>query len=320
MPLTHFPHGLETPFVVTNGSSMFNVLNYNADRTGLTDSTAAIQAAIDDAATVTALDSGVPAYTWITELEGAIVYLPRGWYRIDSKLTLPDRVSLIGEGYSSTGIVAGPSFTDTSMIDAGAVTAIFDSRIQFLRIHANNEASITRVINVDSWQEQCGLSYVSIDGYQSGAIGLYVADTSAGAAGWGIDHINFGGFSGNTAAIHIEDTVNGAFMFSASDVTINPSGIATYGIFQGEGRGNYTNIHIETCTHGLYFEGGTGLLNNITGNGTTVNLVTLDAGYASRMRAFMLEPNGATGNTWYDLTATDLDYTGFKAFVAFGAD
>ena len=98
MPLSHFPNGIETPFISSNGSSVFNVLNYGADRAGLKDSTAALQATIDAAATATALDSTVPAYTWITELEGAIVYLPRGWYRIDSKLTLPDRVSLVGEG------------------------------------------------------------------------------------------------------------------------------------------------------------------------------------------------------------------------------
>lgn len=301
-------------------SNVANVLNYGADKTGLTDSTAAIQAAIDAVGTATAIDASAPAYTWITELEGGTVYFPRGIYRIDSKLTLPDRVSLIGETYSGCMIVAGSSYTDTSMIDAGGTSAIFDSRIRHLRIHANNKASIVKVINIDSWQEQCGLDYVSIDGFQSTAVGVYVADTSAGAAGWGINHCNFGGFSGNKAAIEVAATVPNAFQMQINQTTINSSGVATSGILFGNGRLHAQDLHIESATHGINMLDGTGLLMNITGSGSVVNLVTLDAGYASRMRAFMLDANGASGNTWNDLTATNLDYTGFKAFVGFGAD
>jgi hypothetical protein len=291
-----------------------------ADETGLQDSSSLIQDTIDALDEGIALDASVPAYPWITEREGGVIALD-GWFRIDSSLDLKNRVSLVGPNYSRSAIVAGSSYTDTSMINAGNITNAFDSRIQHLRIHANNQASITKVINVDSWQEQCGLSYCSIDGYQSGAVGLYVADTGGESAGWRLDNCNFGGFSGCKAAIEVADTVPNVFQFVIEGrTTINSSGLADNGVLFGNGRLYASNLHIERCTHGINMMGGTGLLLNISGTGTLVNLVTLDAGYASRMRAFMLDPNGASGNTWNDLTATNIDYTGFKAFVAYGAD
>ena len=299
--------------------SVFNSVAYGADPTGKTDSYYGIQSAIDAAEAAEPLDSSVPGYTWLTELEGNVVYVP-GYNQVSQKILQPDRVSLIGSNYSRCVIIAGDGYTDDSVIDAGSASATFDSRIRHLRIHANNQASIEKVINVNSWQEQCGLSYCSIDGFQTDAVGVYVADASAGAAGWGIDHCNFGGFSGNKAAIEVAATVPNAFQMQINQITINSSGVATSGLLFGNGRLHADDLHIESATHGINMLGGTGLLLNITGSGSIVNLVTLDAGYASRMRAFMLDPNGASGNTWNDLTATDIDYTGFKAFVAFGAD
>jgi hypothetical protein len=302
-----------------NEQRMYNAVSYGADPTGLSDSTTAIQAAIDAAATATALDSGVPAYTWITEVEGGTVYFPRGWYRIDSTITLKNRVSLRGESFTSACIVAGSSFTDAVMIDCvDSTNPIFDSRIEHIRIHANNEASITSVIHAQAWQEHCGLFHASIDGYQGE--GILIEDVSSGSAGFEIANCTFGGFSGNNAAIHIESTVPNAFQMQVNQVTINSSGVATNGIHQENGRGHYQNVHIESATNGIHLEGGTALMENITGAGTVVNLVTLHASYNSRARAFMLDINGGSGNTWNDLTATDIDYTGFKAFVAFGAD
>jgi hypothetical protein len=64
---------------------VFNVLDYEADNTGLNDSKTKIQNAINDAAA-----------------NGGIVFLPAGIYKISNKLSLPNRVYLIGDGPRAT--------------------------------------------------------------------------------------------------------------------------------------------------------------------------------------------------------------------------
>lgn len=291
---------------------------YGADPTGLTDSTAAIQAAIDAAGATTALSSSVPGYTWITGIDGGVVYFSRGWYRLDGKLTLNNHVSLRGESVNSTGIVASTGFTDTVMVDCvDGSNPIFDSRIEDIRLHANNNANIDQVVHAQAWQERCGLFRMAIDGYQGE--GILISDVSGAAASLPIQYTTFGGFSNNTAAIHVDDTVPNAFQLIVDTVTVNPSGVATTGINCEKGRTSITNYHVENATHGIYLEDGTHYLQNITGGGTVVNLVSLDGSFPGRVRAFMLDANGGSGNTWNDLSG-GTDYTGFKAFVSVGAD
>jgi len=270
-----------------------NVLRYGADPTGLSDSTSAIQDAIDAVAEATALNSGVPAYTWITEIEGGIVYFPRGWYRIDSSLTLGNRVSLVGENFTSAGIVAGSGYTDSTMISGvDGSLPIFDSRIQDLRIHANNDASITSVISTQAWQEGCGLYRVAVAGYQGE--GILIEDVSGGAARIVIDDCWFTGFSGNNAAIHVESTVQNAMQIVVTNTTIDSSGLATNGIHQENGRGYYENVHVENATNGIHFEGGNGTVKNFTGNADTVNCITINASFNGNVDMYNIEPNGAT--------------------------
>ena len=62
----------------------FNVLDYGADSTGVSNSTTAIQAAITAAA-----------------VAGGAVYLPSGIYLMSSGVTVPSSVSIYGDGYTS---------------------------------------------------------------------------------------------------------------------------------------------------------------------------------------------------------------------------
>ena len=156
-----------------------------------------------------------------------------------------------------------------------------------------------------------------ISGYQG--TGILIQDVSSGAAGVTIRDSAFSGFSNNTAGIHVDDSVPNAFQINIDAVTINPSGTATYGVRLEKGRGTITNLHVERATNGVYLDDGTHFLQNITGGGTVQHLVTLDSGFPGRARAFNLDINGGTGNTWNDDTG-GTDYTGFKAFVAVGAD
>lgn len=67
-----------------------NVLDYGADPTGVSDSSAAIQAAVD----------AIPSV-------GGVVYLPGGTYLVNTKITLKGRLSLIGESRNNAFIKAG---------------------------------------------------------------------------------------------------------------------------------------------------------------------------------------------------------------------
>lgn len=74
-----------------------NVLDYGADPTGVSDSTAAIQSAIDAAATV---------------------YIPAGTYLISSSLTLHGNLTIQGESKNATIIKASSGFTTDSYLDS----------------------------------------------------------------------------------------------------------------------------------------------------------------------------------------------------------
>jgi hypothetical protein len=76
---------------------------YNADKTGATDATEAIQMALDDC----------------TKAPGGVVYLPEGTYRIDGKLVLGDGVTLRGDWKE-------PNESDKTV--AGTVLHIYGSK------------------------------------------------------------------------------------------------------------------------------------------------------------------------------------------------
>lgn len=92
--------------------AVINVLDFGAVGDGLTDDTAAIQAALDFA------DENVDTVT------GGIIYFPRGRYLISATLNVKTThidglasLTLVGEGLHNTVIQAKSGFTGSSMID-----------------------------------------------------------------------------------------------------------------------------------------------------------------------------------------------------------
>jgi hypothetical protein len=85
-----------------NDNVGYNVLNYGADNTGLTNTTATIQAAID---AVHALP------------EGGMVRIPRGMYLVDTINTYLN-VAIVGDGYNVTTLKSASAVTMLSMVNA----------------------------------------------------------------------------------------------------------------------------------------------------------------------------------------------------------
>lgn len=77
-----------------------NVLDYGADPTGATDSTAALQAAFDYAGSISINETALP-YLWSIK-GGATVVLPEGKFIISGTLNVPQNVSISGAGQNST--------------------------------------------------------------------------------------------------------------------------------------------------------------------------------------------------------------------------
>ena len=102
-------------------STIINVQDKGADQTGATDATAAIQSAINDAATGSTV--------------GGVVYFPPGTYLIGSALTLKSNVILTGNGYST--ILKKKDGSGTFPVIGSGGQAISNAVIEKIRINGN---------------------------------------------------------------------------------------------------------------------------------------------------------------------------------------
>jgi len=105
-----------------------NVKDFGATGDGVTDDTAAIQAAID-----TAVVPGIAAPFTGMLGNGSVIYLPLGRYRISQPLTIPNATTIKGEGRQATLIQPLPGFTGAMLTDKGHAGKIF---IEDLRVDA----------------------------------------------------------------------------------------------------------------------------------------------------------------------------------------
>lgn len=109
-------------------SAPVNVKDFGATGDGVTDDTAAIQAAIDS----TVVPGIAPPYTGMLG-NGSIIYLPLGTYRISQTITIPNATTIKGDGRNATRIRPLPGFTGAMLTDKGHAGKIF---IEDLRIDA----------------------------------------------------------------------------------------------------------------------------------------------------------------------------------------
>ena len=141
-------------------SDAVNVKDFGAVGDGVTDDTAAIQAAIDYAVSLEISDYK----------SGSSVYFPKGTYKINSGLIVNgDNVGLIGDGISASVIFAeNPNFDLITFSEISGSSTVMGSSIQSLRILASGNASSGSLIKM----ERClyaTLDCIYLDG---GHIGL----------------------------------------------------------------------------------------------------------------------------------------------------
>lgn len=115
---------------------VFNVQFYGAKGDANNDDTSAIQAAI-----TAAVAAGVGAGA-----DGAIVYLPTGYYNITSTLTVPTGVTLLGAGMRSTQIRV---LADVTAVILGGAASSFSSGVADLTIAYSPNATSAQAVVFD---------------------------------------------------------------------------------------------------------------------------------------------------------------------------
>lgn len=294
-------------YSMINGAQ-FNVLDYGADPTGVSDSAAAIQAAI------TAASASVAGST------GAVVYLPTGTYLIGTTITLPNRVGLQGANGRGTTIKPHSSFASQYMFHASnGTSSMFGSWLRDMWIDARGK-NMTAVVWSQAWQETCGMDRVLIQFDGTTQIGFLYTDGYGGAALLRLRDIEI--FANSTYATVRGIKINqvslvGAFVLMIENSTL--AGDATNKMDIGIDMINdtliATGIHGENIDGSIVLMGGAGSLSadTITGSSVAVtDLVALGNGFTGKMNLRNMIPNGATGYIVND------DATGRKIPAAAG--
>ena len=316
-------------FQAWNLPTVFNPKSskYGAKGDNSTDDTTAIQAALNEAGAV----AGVAGTS------GGLVFLPRGTYIVNSTLTIPTKVRLVGEGRNATVIKAGGSFTFNGTTDAmvrigGASENAHGTWVEELSIDCNDVAGSIGVYSTRA-NEPSGLYRAHISRFV--VYGAYFTTTNT--ANFSIRDCEFYCSNSATSAtkgLWIEDSAGAMVIdrctFNSYDGTAE-AGTCLHLDHTGGHSPQVSNCHFETGDIGIRQTGNDAILISNTGHGncgvlfvkdsTTVNTTILGlysggspvgvsdtlTGFTSGGAILSAESNGiqsyievssAIGNTW----------------------
>jgi len=282
-------------YSMINGAP-FNVLDYGADPTGTTDSATAIQTAITAASVAVAGSIG------------ATVYFPTGTYKISVKITIPNRVSLVGNGdYAGVTIKPLSGFTADYMFhSSNGTTSMFGSYIKNMYIDARGFNMIAPMYS-QAWQETCGLVNVLIQFDGTTPYGFLYSNGYGGAAYLRLQEVQiFSDSTASTAAGILVTQISsvGGFVLDFQNGTI--AGSATHLLPSGIRLENDTlrvnTYHAEYVTNMVTMSGvGSISADTLTGSSATVvNMVSAASTFTGAASLRNMIPNGATGNIFND--------------------
>lgn len=236
----------------SSGEGILNVKTFGAVGDGTTDDTAAIQAAINAAAT--GWTSGDPFGF------GGIVYVPPGVYGVSADIDIPEQVILQGAGLRVTIIrwIGGSSPTEA------VVTSNLDDRFSFVHTTAIKDLTIDANdepvgLKIRGWNEACTLENVEVREYTDATDGgVQILSASAGSNTSTSQNAYFKGlwFGGKTGARNL--LLDGCNRLTFDNVTIflsnynastNPGPMLTGIELRQVCRQNvFVNANVEDCT------------------------------------------------------------------------
>lgn len=243
---------------------------FGADATGATDSTAAIQAAID------AIAPALPGNSWdLNGNAGGTVQIPAGKYSVSS-IFIPSWVNVIGAGRPSTMLSANSSSVDSVISMGAAFTGSMSGTT--LTVSAMTSGRIT----VGEWVKwPTNGAGVQITGFLSGTnggVGTYSiasAQTVTSVKMWTPSYyVSLSGLTVNGNSRNINGISNYSSFWTLNQIDImncNYNGLYLFFSFTGKAYDTYINGCSTSAGYaGIYFDG--------IGSGTGVNDVSFFGG------------------------------------------
>ena len=252
------------------GGDVVSVKDFGAVGDGVTDDTAAIQAAIDHAQDIT-----------IGRAAGAEVFMPTGHYIISSTIILRDKVSLRGNGNRSTFVQAKSTFTDLYMFRAydepNPTTSMFGTFLQDMQIDFNDlDINGSAAVYAQAWQENSGLRRVVITGWRD--TGVKITDGFGGAASLVFEDVEmFSSVDGGLIGINCEEiSSTGGFFLEVLQCTI--AGNATNKLNEciriAQDTLYSSGLHFEQCINGVsLYNGADFQVTTISGGPGVTNVI-----------------------------------------------
>lgn len=277
-----------------------SVKDFGAVGDGVTDDAAAIQAAINFAAS--------SAIATNNSSVGGVVYFPTGTYLIGTTINLLNRVGLQGANGRATVIKPHSTFASQYMfIAANGTSSMFGSWINDFSIDARGK-NMTAAVWSRAWQETCGMERVLIYIDGTTPTGFLYTDGYGGAAMLKLNDMEI--FCDSSAAtvrgIWVQTvSVVGGFVLDIDRITIvgNSTNFVDVGIELESDTLVAKSYHAEDMTTMCLMKGPGALsADSWTGSfsGPTVDMVEIASSFTGRVNLRNMLPNGSSGLVFKD--------------------
>jgi len=224
-----------------------SVKDFGATGDGVTDDTAAIQAAIDS------LYSGT--------IQGGTLFFPKGTYKVTSSIYQKPRVSFLGEGSRQSTITWGGASAPLSYSAVvycvngsdASPDFVFSTNIQGLGVGGNNIAPVSLAIR--GHQENCRFTDILLGSFTTSGLDILPFTSINHAVSF--EDIHIIPQSGTTSAVGIKASHVQKCNFKNITTDVS-SGSYLYGIrlYNNPLLNVFESIHTEDCQYGFYVEGG----------------------------------------------------------------
>jgi hypothetical protein len=247
MPYVPTGTGAVTTTVQAKLREMVSVKDFGAVGDGVTDDTAAIQAAID--------------FVYSGTVQGGTLFFPKGTYKVTASIYQKPRVSFLGEGSRQSivawgGVSAPLSYNAVVYCVNGTDVSpdfVFSTNIQGMAIGGNNVAPVALAIR--GHQENCRFTDMVLGSFTTS--GLDILPFSQVNHGITFEDMHIIPQAGTTSAVGIKGSHVQKCNFKNITTDVS-SGSYLYGVrlYNTPLLNVFENIHTEDCQYGFYVEGG----------------------------------------------------------------